>query len=300
MSSSKERPPSGLSHRNKEAGKEKATVYDIVTEKITQKLETGEIPWKKPWKAQLPRNLITNRPYQGMNLLLLSDKDYANPYWLTRKQIQEKGGSIKKGEKDTLITFWRVIEKELEEKEGKELRFIFRYYTVFNLDQCEGIESPPLGEPVNPIQRCEEIIKGYKTSPDIRINTRDRAYYMPSKDYISLQPKHTFKSAEGYYATLFHEMTHSTGHENRLGRFNSKDYHRPFGCEDDSKEELIAELGSAFLCAEAGIDNSQLDNSAAYIQSWLKALKDDKRLIVTASSHAAKAARYILGQPEEA
>jgi antirestriction protein ArdC len=286
-------------YKDREPKKEKTTVYDIVTEKITQKLEEGEIPWKKPWNMQLPRNLITNKPYQGINFLLLSGEDHENPYWLTFKQAQEKGGHVKKGEKGTPITFWKVIEKELKEKEGKELQFILRYYTVFNLGQCEGIESPPLGEPSNPIQKCEEIISGYKTTPDIRINTRNSAYYSPKEDYISLQPKHTFQNMEGYYATLFHEMTHSTGHEKRLGRFNSRDYNRPFGCEEYSKEELIAELGSAFLCAEAGIDNSELDNSAAYIQSWLKALKNDKRLIVTASSQAAKSTRYILGHTEE-
>jgi antirestriction protein ArdC len=170
---------------------------------------------------------------------------------------------------------------------------------VFNLDQCEGIKAPPLGEPINPIQKCEEIVSGYKTIPDIRLNTHDKAYYSPADDFISLQPMQTFKISSGYYATLFHEMTHSTGHEKRLSRFNSQDYHRPFGCEDYGKEELIAELGSTFSCAEAGIDNSEIDNSAAYIQSWLKALKNDKRLIVSASSHAARAARYILGQTEE-
>jgi antirestriction protein ArdC len=304
MPSSKERPPYGSSRQHKEKESEKVTTYDIVTEKITKRLEQGDIPWKKPWKPQLPRNLITNKPYQGINLLLLGSEDYANPYWLTFKQAQEKRGHVKKGEKGSLITFWKVTEKELEEKEGekiqgKELQFLLRYYTVFNLEQCEGIESPPLGEPINPIQKCEEIVSGYKTIPDIRINTRDKAFYAPKGDFISLQPTHTFKSASGYYATLFHEMTHSTGHEKRLKRFNSQDFHSPFGCEDYSKEELIAELGSAYLCAEAGIDNSELENSAAYIQSWLKALKNDKRLIISAGSHAARAARYILGQKEE-
>jgi antirestriction protein ArdC len=305
MPFSRERPTAGLPHHNKESGQEKVTTYEIITEKITKRLEEGDIPWKKPWKAQLPRNLITDKPYRGMNLLLLGSEEYASPYWLTFKQAQDKGGHVKKGEKGSLVTFWKVMEKELEEKEGeqrqgKELRFVLRYYTVFNLEQCEGIESPPLGEPINPIQRCEEIVSGYTTMPDLRINTSDRAYYAPKDDYISLQPMQTFKSASGYYATLFHEMTHATGHEQRLGRFNSKDYHRPFGCEDYSKEELIAELGSAFLCAEAGIDNSELDNSTAYIQSWLKALKNDKRLLIAASSQAAKAARYILGQTEDA
>jgi antirestriction protein ArdC len=262
------------------------------------RLEQGDIPWKKPWKARLPRNLITNKPYQGMNLLLLGDQDYSSPYWLTFKQAREKGGHVKKGEKGSLVTFWKVTEKELEEKEGKELRFLLRHYTVFNLEQCQGIESPPLDEPVNPIQKCEDIVAGYRTKPEIRFNNRDKSFYLPSKDYISIPPRQSFNSSESYYSSLFHEMTHSTGHEKRLGRFNSKDYNQPFASEDYSKEELIAELGNAFLCAEAGIDNSELENSAAYIQSWLKALRNDKRLLISASSQATKATRYILGQTD--
>lgn len=276
------------------------TTYDIITEKIIKKLEAGQIPWRKPWKASLPKNLITNKRYNGLNLLLLSDTEYKSPYWLTFRQTQEKGGHIKKGEKGTLVTFWKVTEKETnDEKEKKETQFVLRYYIVFNLDQCEGIEAPAIGEPVNPIEKCEDIVSGYKTIPQLKTNNKNRAFYIPADDYISLQPLQTFKSSHDYYSTLFHEMTHSTGHEKRLGRFNSKDYSRPFVSEDYSKEELIAELGSAFLCAEAGIDNSELDNSAAYIQSWLKELKNDKRLIISASSHATKATRYILGQPQE-
>jgi antirestriction protein ArdC len=194
-----------------------------------------------------------------------------------------------------------VTEKELEDKdkEGKELLFLLRHYTVFNLEQCQGIKSPPLGEPVNPIQKCEDIVAGYRTKPEIRFNNRDKSFYFPSKDYISIPSRQTFNSSESYYSILFHEMTHSTGHEKRLGRFNSKDYSRPFASEDHSKEELIAEFRSAFLCAEAGIDNSELDNSAAYIQSWLKVLRNDKRLLISASSQGSKATRYILGQTEE-
>ncbi len=289
-----------MPRRNTGLGKERMTTYDIITEKIIKKLESGEIPWRKPWKAQLPKNLITNRPYHGLNLLLLSDADYSSPYWLTFKQTQEKKGYVKKGEKGTLVTFWKVTEKETKNKEEeKDTQFVLRYYIVFNLDQCEGVEAPAVGEPVNPIEKCEEIVKGYATIPTLRKNNRNKAFYLPSDDYISLQPIQTFKSSHDYYSTLFHEITHSTGHEKRLGRFNSKDYNRPFGSEDYSKEELIAELGSAFLCAEAGIDNSQIENSAAYIQSWLKALKNDKRLIISASSHATKATRYILGQQQE-
>ena len=296
---SKEGSRYGRSYSNKESGIEKQSTYDIITEKITKRLEQGDIPWRKPWKTQLPRNLITNRPYQGMNLLLLSELDYSSPYWLTFKQAQDKGGHVKRGEHGSLVTFWKVTEKDLddEDKRGKELRFLLRYYKVFNLDQCESIESPTLGEPKDPIQRCEDIVVGYKTRPEIR-NNIGKAFYSPSRDYVGIPPMQSFNSSEGYYAALFHELTHSTGHESRLKRFNSKDYNRPFASVEYSKEELIAELGDAFLCAEAGIDNSQLENSTAYIQSWLNALNNDKRLLISASSHAARATRYILGQTE--
>ncbi|HZV83198.1 MAG TPA: zincin-like metallopeptidase domain-containing protein, partial [Geobacteraceae bacterium] len=258
------------------------------------------MPWKKPWKAQPPRNLITNKPYHGVNFLLLGSQDYPSPYWLTFKQAQEKGGHVKKGEKGSMVTFWKIIEKDLKEEneeieEGKELQFLLRYYTIFNLAQCEGIKSPPPEKMVDPIQKCEEIVGGYKDAPAVRFNNADKACYAPAGDYVSIQPRDTFESAEAYYASLFHELTHSTGHEKRLGRFNSHDVPRPFAGDEYSREELVAELGSAFLCAEAGIDNSQIENSAAYIQGWLKPLRNDKRLIVMASSQAARATRYILG-----
>jgi len=298
----KERPIYRHSYNKKETGREeKASTYEIVTQKIIERMEQGDIPWKKPWKAQLPRNLITNKPYRGVNLLLLGSQDYQSPYWLTFKQAQEKGGHVRKGEKGSMVTFWKILEKDLEEedKEGKELQFLLRYYTVFNLAQCEGIKAPPPEKVVDPIQKCEEIVGGYKDPPAVRYNNADKACYAPMGDYVSIQPKETFRSAEDYYACFFHELAHSTGHEKRLGRFQSRDVPRPLVGDEYSKEELVAELVSAFLCAEAGIDNSQIENSAAYIQGWLKPLRNDKRLIVIASSQAAKAVRYIMGQTEE-
>ena len=173
---------------------------------------------------------------------------------------------------------------------------MLRYYTVFNLEQCEGIEAPKdEATHINPIETCEQIVKGYTTIPALQTNSQDKAFYHPKDDYISLQDKNTFRSAEAYYSTLFHEMIHSTGHETRLNSFDSKTYHRPFASNDYSKEELIAELGNAYLCAEAGIANTELENNAAYIQSWLKVLKDDKKLLFSASSQAIKATKYILG-----
>lgn len=255
---SKERPTYG--YRRKESDKgEKVTTYDLVTEKITQKLEHGTIPWKKPWKQELPQNLITKKPYRGINLLLLASEDYTSPYWLTFKQAEAQGGHVKRGEKGSLVAFWKITEKEIEEegKTGKELKFLLRYYTIFNLDQCEGIKAPPPAETINPIQKCEAIVSGYKSKPELRTNNRDKAFYFPPDDYISHPPMQNFESSSGFYATLFHELTHSTGHEKRLGRFNSRDYNRPSArglttlwpvlaarsvCKDHLSAEIVRQL----------------------------------------------------------
>lgn len=272
------------------------TTYEIITEKIIKKLEAGKIPWKKPWKSQGLQNLVSKKGYRGINLLLLSDSDFTSPYWLTFKQAQGLGGKVKKGEKGTQIIFWKIFEKEEAEESDKKI-FMLRYYTVFNFEQCEGIETPKDAQnEINPIATCEAIVKGYATMPMLTTNRKDTAFYLPKEDYISLQEKNSFKNAEGYYSTLFHEMVHSTGHESRLHRFNSQNYDTSFSRDEYSKEELIAELGNAYLCAEAGIDNSELENNAGYIQSWLKALKNDKKLLFSASSQAIKATNYILGK----
>ena len=229
--------------------------------------------------------------------MLLSDTDFSSPYWLTFKQAQDLKGRVKKGEKGTQVIFWKVFEQEeTEEKNGKKI-FMLRYYTVFNLEQCEGIEaSNDEAAQINPIDTCEAIVKGYATMPALKTNQQDKAFYNPKDDYISLQNKATFRSAEAYYSTLFHEIVHSTGHETRLNRFDSKTSNSPFASDEYSKEELIAELGNAYLCAEAGIDNTELENNAAYIQSWLEALRNDKKLLFSASSQAIKATEYILGK----
>lgn len=273
------------------------TTYEIITEKIIKKLEAGRIPWKKQWRSQGEQNLVSKKGYRGINLLLLSDSDFSSQYWLTFKQAQDLKGKVKKGEKGTQIVFWKIFQEEDADGGEKDKKiFMLRYYTVFNLDQCEGIEMPKEERnEINPIATCEAIVKGYATMSTLKTNQQDKAFYNPREDFISLQNKNTFRSAEGYYSALFHEMVHSTGHEARLNRFDSKTYKRPFASTDYSKEELIAELGNAYLCAEAGIDNTELTNNAAYIQSWLQALKNDKKLLFSASSQAIKATNYILG-----
>ena len=251
----------------------KNQVYQIVTDKIINMLESGNIPWDKPWVSGTPTNLISKKAYRGINPFLLNmesvDKGYTSQYWLTFNQAKKLKGTVKKGEAGTLIIFWKFIESE--DKNGKIKSFpILRYYKVFNVEQCEGINYPK-GEVLefNPIDSAQKIVDN-----------------MPNKT--------SFKSIELYYNVLFHELGHSTGHYSRLNRFGEDTYTVQFGSEDYSKEELIAELTSAMLCGTIGIDKQTLNNSAGYIQSWLKVLKGDSNFVISASSLAQKACDYML------
>ena len=276
-------------------------VYQMVTDRIIAQLENGTVPWRQPWlvRGWAPVNWITQRPYRGINRFLLPPGgEYA-----TFLQIQKAGGRVKKGEKGCIVVLWKPYEVE-EEKDGetiKQTRLFLKYYTVFEINtQCVGLESrrPKLLEfDHDPIEEAERIVAGYKDAPKIQF-APGSAFYRPSVDLISVPPLADYPKAEEYYSTLFHEMVHSTGHKSRLGRegiVNSDG----FGNEKYSFEELVAELGAAYLCAEAGIDNSTIENSAAYISGWLKKLRNDKTLIVRAASQAQKAADWILGDGAE-
>lgn len=204
------------------------------------------------------------------------------------------------GSKSTPVIFWKWLDSEDENnKQGKIP--LLRYYSVFNIEQTEGITAPEPQEtnnPFDPITKAEEIIATMPLSPEIK-HAGNRAYYSPSLDYIQLPIQHTFTSPEEYYCTAFHELTHATGHINRLGR---KSVLEPsyFGSHEYSKEELVAEMGAAFLCGYSGIENNTIENSAAYIQGWLKALKNDRTLLIHAAAQAQKAADYILNaKPDE-
>jgi len=293
------------------------SVYDIVTEKIIAQLEKGQIPWQRPWKQERPRN-IKGRPYKGVNLLLLADAPYSCPIWATFKQIKERGGSIKAGEKGTLVVFYKpetqpvipegMTEEEFEAKvaagelqpEYEKTYWLLRYYKVFNLEQTTlEIEKywQPVSNDFQPIEQAEKVVENMPNRPAIVHEGSVEAAYYVNIDTIKLPHQEHFLSPEGYYETLFHELTHSTGHKSRLNRKSLTAY-SPFGGTEYSKEELVAELGSAFLCSECGIEQNY-DNRAAYIQSWLQALRNDKRMIVHASSQAQKAADYILGGRHE-
>jgi antirestriction protein ArdC len=283
-------------------------VYSIVTERMITLLEAGTAPWRKTWRGgDSPRNLVSKKPYRGVNTLLLSSAAFASLYWLTFNQVQQLGGRVKKGAKSELVIFWKFSETRKEDGDAqsgddrtpKRRPPILRYYRVFNVEQTEGLEKylpPPSEEQMfTPMERAARIIEAMPQRPPIR-HDEPSAYYAPARDFVNLPRPEVFDTPENYYAVAFHELTHSTGHESRLNRAGVAGSRlAAFGSADYSREELVAEMGSAFLCAEAGIE-STLDNSAAYLKGWLGALRGDARLIVTAASAAQRAVDFILGR----
>ena len=278
----------------------KKDIYEMVTDRIIEQLENGVVAWQKPWTGvhDGAYNRISNKPYSLLNQMLLSKTgEYA-----TFKQWTELGGHIRKGEKAEIVTFWKIQQIEEENDNGEKIIKqlpLLRYYNVFHISQVEGVEpkSIDLNE-LQPIEEAERIKTEYMQREHIKIleKVTDKAFYSPSLDYIQVPCKEQYQNIEEFYSTLFHEMTHSTGHKNRLDREDVKDC-MYFGSENYSKEELCAELGSAFLINKLGIASSKsFNNSTAYIQSWLRVLKNDKKFIISASSRAEKAVKYILNE----
>lgn len=264
-------------------------VYEIVTEKIMEKLKEGTIPWRKPWTGGVAKSWNTQKPYRGINTMLLMPGEY-----ITFKQIKKAGGKIKKGTKSEIVVFWKWLEKETDEGENEKIPML-RYYRVFNINDCEGIKSRDKNAETfdhDPIEEAEQVISNYPNGPNVQ--WRDlQAYYRPSMDIVNMPPLKHFYEVNKYYSTFFHELVHSTGHKKRLNR-STMTQPAAFGTETYSKEELVAEMGAAMLCGHTGIDNSTLDQSAAYVDNWLHALKGDSRLVVQAAAQAQKAADHIL------
>ena len=277
------------------------TVYEIVTEKIIKQLECGVAPWQKPWTCQTPANLLTQKEYRGLNIFTLASQGFPSRFWLTFNQAAKLGGRIRKGEKSSPVIFWNVDDERETTEEGgiKETSrpFLLRYYGVFNLWQTEGIDIPAavLQETRNndPIDTCEQLVTNMPNPPAFKQS--DKAWYSPSNDVVGMPARGLFHSSEEYYATQFHELAHSTGHAKRLRRENF-DNPVSFGSESYSKEELIAEMTAAMLCGIAGIEQRILENSAAYLKTWIARLKSDSRLLISAASQAQKAADFIRGK----
>lgn len=285
-----------------------STVYEIITDRIVGLLEAGTVPWRRPWAGGeqfAPRNGQSGHKYRGINVFMLACQGYESPAWLTYRQVDELGGHVRKGEKSSPVVFWKWLEKrakadadELDAaSDGKPgvRRFpMLRYFRVFNAQQCDELpdrfDVPELPSyPVKPIASADRIVAGMPNRPDIQ-HGEPRAYYDRLGDHVNMPARERFEYQTEYYSVLFHELTHATGHDSRLNRrFGGR-----FGDGDYSREELVAEMGAAFLSAHAGIERNTLDNSAAYCQSWIRALRGDSKLAVIAAAQAQKAADYIL------
>lgn len=280
-----------------------ADLYSSVTQTILDALEQGVVPWRKPWRSfnSLPVNAISNRPYRGVNAFLLGITPYTDHRWLTFRQVTDQGGKVRKGEKASLAVFWKLWEPNdsdaNEDEREKQRRVpILRHYHLFNAEQCEGLSLPDLYQPAEAerhqrIQRAEQIIADMPNPPTIA-EGGNSAWYRPSTDHVQVPKLEAFTSPDAFYATLFHELGHATGHESRLNR-KAVTGAIQFGSGDYSQEELVAELTSAFLCAKAGLNNSLLSDSASYIDGWLDVLNNDRKAVVYAAAQAQKAADHI-------
>lgn len=281
------------------------TLYETVTTKIIADLEKGVRPWSKSWNAgqSISRPLRANgEPYRGINTLLLwgaaTERGFTAPIWMTYKQADALGGHVRKGEKGSQVVYSNVLVAketgESGEETEKKIPFL-KCYTVFNVEQIENLPEgflAPRELPVNPAARIEHAESFFAaTGADIR-HGGGRAYYSPKADFIQMPPFEAFQDAEAYYAVLAHETTHWTGGRGRLER--SFDGNR-FGDAGYAMEELVAEIGAAFICADLGISTEPRADHADYISSWLKVLKGDNRAIFTAASQAQRAADYLAG-----
>lgn len=276
---------------------------EIITNRIIELLEKGTIPWRKPWSGgfQTPKNLVNKKPYRGINTFILSACSYESPYWLSFKQAKELGGEVKKGEKGVPVVFWTFIDKD-EDGKIKKIPFL-RYYTVFNTQQVEGIEDKvpsyktEIAEKAEIDDLAELLVDAIENKPVIQKGMQ-HAYYSPAKDEIGVPSIEKFSQTEEYYSTLFHELVHSTGHKDRLARKEIVE-HGGFGSDPYAKEELVAEMGAAFLCGHIGFIDKTEKNTAAYIQGWLKKLRNDPQFVISAAGSAQKAYDFLIGRTFE-
>ena len=290
----------------------KVSVFKVYTDQminnINQAIEDGTgAPWHKPWTGVFGehQNAISGHIYQGNNpffLDMLGGTNYEDYRWITYGQAKKAGGTLKDGEYQKSIALLKpiIIERKEDKDKPKDevITFpIFRYYRVWNVEQWEGLEIEPLVKPdakeFVPVEEAEKIVSAMADRPEIFNNGKNRAYYRMKEDTIHLPDKSGFDKGNEYYSTLFHEIGHSTGHQSRVGRKGIENFDH-FGSGQYAKEELVAEFVSAILCRQAGINNTR-ENSEAYLKSWIGKLKNDEKLLVSASSQAHKAVKYILG-----
>ena len=271
--------------------------YEVMTDRILALLAQGTIPWQQPWDSAmgLPRNLVSQRAYRGINVWLLTAMGYASPFWATFHQVKAAGGRVRKGAHGVPVVFWKAYEGPADPETGTaEKRFVLRQYTVFNAAQLDGVAIPAitiLAHRFTPIERCAHLVDAMPQRPTI-LHGHQRACYTPATDTLHLPHPACFHSPEAYYATVFHELTHSTGHRSRLHKATLTALCL-FGDPTYAKEELVAEMGATYLCGICGIANTTIVNSAAYLQSWMAVLRRAATLLVQAAAQAQKAADYI-------
>lgn len=255
----------------------RAEIYNQISEKIITKIKEGVLPWRKSWKHGLPMNFISKRPYTGINFLALLINDFPSPYYLTFLQCKERNGLINSGSKGELIVYWSINDIALKDEEVCRVPFI-RYSHVFNLSQT-NLFIDKADE--NKIVSCEELLSALTTQPVIKYNI-SKCYYSPIDDYISLPLITDFDSREEYYSSLFHEIIHWTGHTSRLDRHLDK-----------AEEELVAEIGSSFICGLTGLTVKTLNNQVSYIHGWLNNQDSNPSYIIQASQKAQKAVEFL-------
>jgi len=281
----------------------KIDTYQLITDRIIAKLESGSIPWKHFATSPLaePKNFVSKKAYRGINHFLLSG-EHSSDYWLTFKQAIDAGGNVRKGEKSTPIVFWKFLEVKDPDSRPGEISSrdrqipMLRHYNVFNLDQTEGIDFETVVEEKRdsePLAEAETLISGMPKAPALVIDRIPKAYYSSSKDTVHMTERSLCVSDERYYEILFHEHIHATGHPSRLDRFAEEGNDHHFGGKKYATEELTAEMGAAFLCSRVGIFQTVESEVAAYLENWLGALKNDKTLIVKAAGKAQKAVEFI-------
>jgi antirestriction protein ArdC len=273
-------------------------VYEIVTERVLERMEElKEVPWRKPWSSlgAFPSNPISKTQYRGANLFLLNMLGFSEPYFMTWKQIEKVGANVIEGEQKKWFPV--IYFNWIESKDDKKKKIpMLKYYRVYNVSQVENLPEGLVPEVElkdnSPIEECESIVE--KVSPTITTD-KDGAFYNPSEDYINIPFIEKFESSEEYYSTLFHETVHWTGHKDRLNRKGIVEQ-IAFGSHRYSNEELVAEMGASYLCNHVGIINRTIDNSATYLNSWMRKLKDEPRCFINSAQAAQKAVDLILGK----
>ncbi|KAA3595839.1 MAG: DUF1738 domain-containing protein [Calditrichaeota bacterium] len=285
-------------------------IFEKVTNSVIALLEKCEkegrtLSWCKTWKSEFPQNLVSQKNYRGVNIITASltclMNDWERPLFLTFNQVRKLKGKVKKGSHSIPIIFTELKKKEIGEFDEHndpvtKNYLVYKLFSVFNVSQTEGLEEhiPELVvKEHQPIQEAERIVKNMQNCPEIKIKGQ-RCFYNPVKDFVGMPKKELFTEVEEFYSALFHELVHSTGHKSRLNRPEVMNQ-TMFGDEDYSQEELTAELGASYICAVLGIEQKTIENSTAYIQGWLSALRNDKNLLIKSASLSQKAVNYILG-----